>query len=176
MAKLLYSATVSLDGFMAGPDGDMSWLTPFVGQPNETADRLLPLIGCILAGHRTFGGDDPNAGTDAEGAFGGEYHGPAIVLTHRPASEAPDGVSFVGDLGDAVASAKEAAGERYVNVLGANVAMQCLDAGLLDEVLMFVVPVLLGDGVRFFERRTGSPQVRLQPLPGETELWFRIER
>jgi dihydrofolate reductase len=173
MATVLYSATASLDGFIAGPGGDMSWLTEHLAGPNPAAERLLANLGAILAGNTTFGGGDPNRGTDKEGAFGGQYHGPAFVLTHRPPADAPAGVTFVGDLHDAVAQAKEAAGDGYVNVLGANVAAQCLDAGLVDEVLMFFAPVLLGDGVRIFDR-PGGTTLRLAPIPGETEHWYRV--
>src|SRR6185312_8970401 len=149
----------------------------FVGDGGESATvaRLLADVGAILAGHNTFGGDDPNRGTDAEGAFGGQYHGPVVVLTHRPPADRTADVTFVDDLHRAVAIAKEAAGDRYVNVLGANVAAQCLDAGLLDEILMFFVPVLLGDGVRMFDR-PGGANVRLAPVAGETEHWYRVVR
>jgi dihydrofolate reductase len=175
MATVLYSATASLDGFIAGPGGDMSWLTAHLGGENPTAERLLANVGAILVGNTTFGGDDPNRGTDQEGAFGGRYHGPVFVLTHQPAAGAPAGVVFVDDLRSAVAQAKDAAGDGYVNVLGANVAAQCLEAGLLDEILMFFVPTLLGDGVRMFDR-PGGTNVRLAPIPGETEHWYRVVR
>ncbi len=173
MAKLLYSATTSLDGYIAGAGGDMSWLTEHIGDENPTADRLLDNTGAILVGNRTFGGDDPNRGTDAEGAFGGQYHGPVFVLTHRPPTDPPAGVTFVDDLHRAVSQAKEAAGDRYVNILGANVAAQCIQAQLLDEVLLFFAPVLLGDGVRIFQH-PGGTKVRLTPLPGETAHWYRV--
>ncbi|MEV4489922.1 dihydrofolate reductase family protein [Micromonospora coxensis] len=175
MAKLLYSATASLDGFIAGPGGDMSWLTEHLTGDNPTAERLLADVGAILAGNTTYGGDDPNRGTDREGAFGGQYHGPVFVLTHRPPAEPPAGVTFVGDLHRAVAQAKEAAGDRYVNVLGANVARQCIQAGLLDEILIFFAPVLLGDGVRLFDR-PGGARVRLAPIEGESAHWYRVVR
>ena len=173
MATLLYSATMSLDGFIAGPGGDMSWLSEHVVSDDPTASRLLASVGAILAGNTTFGGDDPNRGTDREGAFEGEYHGPQFVLTHRPPAEPAPGVTFVGDLHEAVAHAKEAAGDKYVNVLGANVAKQCIEAQLLDEVLVFIAPVLLGDGVPLF-RHPGGTQVRLAPVPGETAQWYRV--
>ncbi|MBQ0906409.1 dihydrofolate reductase family protein [Micromonospora sp. U21] len=173
MAKLLYSATASLDGYIAGPGGDMSWLTEHLVGENPTAEHLLANVGAILAGNSTFGGDDPNRGTDSEGAFGGQYHGPVVVLTHRPPAEPATGVTFVGDLHSAVAQAKEAAGDRYVNVLGANVAKQCIQAGLLDEILMFFAPVLLGDGVRMFDH-PGGTRVRLAPIPGEAAHWYRV--
>jgi dihydrofolate reductase len=175
MATVLYSATASLDGFIAGPGGDMSWLAEYVGGENSTAERLLASVGALLVGNTTFGGDDPNRGTDKEGAFGGQYHGPVFVLTHRPPAERPTDVTFLDDLHHAVAQAKDAAGDGYLNILGAQVAAQCLDAGLLDEVLMFFVPVLLGDGVRMFDR-PGGTNVRLAPIPGETEHWYRVVR
>ncbi|MFJ7217646.1 dihydrofolate reductase family protein [Amycolatopsis sp. NPDC098790] len=156
MAKLLYGFSCSLDGFIAGPGGDMSWLTPYLG-PDPVVDELIPEIGALLVGRRTYDGDDPHRGTEAEGkAFGGGWEGPQFVLTHRPAPPAPD-VTFVGDLAEAVDKAKRAAGEKYVNVLGADVARQCLDAGVLDEILAMPVPVLLGDGVRMFDRPGGKP-------------------
>jgi dihydrofolate reductase len=175
MAKLLYSATASLDGYIAGPGGDMSWLTEHVGGDNPTAARLLAEVGAILAGRVTYSGDDPNRGTDSEGAFGGQYEGPMFVLAHRPPAEPSPDVTFVSDLHDAVAQAKQVAGDKYVNILGANVAAQCIDAGLLDEVLMFFVPVLLGDGVRMFHR-PGGTNVRLAAIPGETAHWYRVVR
>ena len=58
MAKFLYSAAMSLDGFIAGPGGDMSWMTDYLG-PNPVVDELITQIGAILVGNRTFGGDDP---------------------------------------------------------------------------------------------------------------------
>ncbi|MFI7437664.1 dihydrofolate reductase family protein [Micromonospora haikouensis] len=173
MAKLLYSATASLDGYIAGPGGDMSWLTEHLTGENPTAERLLAEVGAILAGNGTFGGGDPNRGTDKEGAFGGQYHGPVFVLTHRPPAEPHPGITFVGDLPGAVAQASEAAGDKYVNVLGADVARQCVRAGLLDEVLIFFAPVLLGAGVRIFDD-PGGPAVRLTPIPGETAHWYRV--
>ncbi len=175
MAKIIYSATMSLDGYIAAAEGDMSWLTEHLGGPNPAADRLLAGTGAILAGHRTFTGDDPNRGTPSEGAFGGRYHGPVFVLTHRPPETPVRGVTFVADLADALSQAERAAGDGYVNILGADVARQCLAAGRLDEILMFVAPVLLGDGVRMFQH-AGGTRVRLERLPETTELWYRVVR
>ncbi|MGY1717082.1 dihydrofolate reductase family protein [Geodermatophilus sp. SYSU D01106] len=173
MATLLYSATASLDGFIAGPGGDMSWLTPHLGAPNPTADRLMAQTTAILAGAVTFGGDDPNRGTDREGAFGGQWSGPVVVLTHRPPAQAPDGVTFTDDLHHAVELVRAAAGDGTANVLGADVARQLLAARLLDEVLLFFAPVLLGDGTRVLDV-PGGTQVLLDRVPGETEHWYRV--
>ena len=60
MGKVLYSVTMSLDGFIAGPGGDMSWLAPYLG-PNPEIDALQRDIGALLVGNRTFRGDDPTA-------------------------------------------------------------------------------------------------------------------
>jgi dihydrofolate reductase len=176
VARLIYSAAASLDGFIAGPGGDMGWLTEFAGGPNPAADRLLADVGALLVGRRTHDGDDPNRGTDAEGAFGGQYDGPAVVLTHRPPPSAPPGTVFATDLHEAVATASEAAGEGYVTILGADVAAQCLEAGLLDEVFVLVVPVLLGDGTPMFPRRPDAPPVRLESMADDTPHWYRVVR
>ncbi len=178
MAKLLYSAAMSLDGFITGPDGDMSWLGEFDG-PNPLMDDLVPQIGAILAGAGTARGDNPNAGDpDKEGAFSGAYHGPEFVLTHKPPSPPKPGVTYVGDLVSAIVASKEAAGDRYVNVLGANVAKQCIEAGELDEILILLLPVMLGDGVRLFSE-PGGRKVRLEHVTRSTvdratNLWYRV--
>jgi dihydrofolate reductase len=178
-SKLLYSATMSLDGFIAGAGGDMSWLSDHLISGPEI-DALSASIGALLVGKRTYSGDDPNRGTDAEGAFSGRWHGPVFVLTHEPPAETDDpDLRFLDDLPAAVEAAKAAAGGKYVNVLGANVAKQCLHAGLLDEVLVIAAPVLLGDGTRLFEH-PGGTNVRLEPIVPERSaplnLWFRVLR
>lgn len=86
----------------------------------------------------------------------------------------------------AVAEAKTAAGEGYVNVLGADVGRQCLAAGLVDEILVFVAPVLLGGGTQMFEHlNAAAPNaaapVRLERIhagitPRATSIWFRVVR
>ena len=178
MGKLLYSVTMSLDGFIAGPGGDMSWLTEHLG-PNPMVDEVIGKIGALLVGNRTFRGDDPHKGTSKEGKpFGGGWAGPQFVLTHHAPDSPVPGVTFVGDLASAVAAAKAAAGDKYVNILGANIAQQCLDEGVLDEILVFIAPVLLGDGVRLFDR-PGGTNIKLERLslthaPRATNLWLRV--
>src|ERR1700729_1240816 len=123
MARLLYSATMSADGFIAGPGGDMSWLTRFIGGEDKAVAALIPRIGSLLVGRRTYGGDAPNRGDeDKEGAFGGAWHGPQFVLTRNPPAQSPPDVQFDHDLARAIAAAKGAAGKKDVNVLGAEVA------------------------------------------------------
>ena len=178
MAKFLYSAAMSLDGFIAGPGGDVSWMADYLG-PNPVVDELIAHTGAILVGNRTFGGDDPYKGQEGEGeAFGGGWDGPQFLLTRRPPSAQIPGVTFVGDIDSAIAEAGAAAGEKYVYVLGANVAAQCLAAGSLDEVVVSVMPVLLGDGTRLFEHPGGKTlrlkQISVSHTPQVTNLWYRV--
>lgn len=178
MAKFLYSVSMSVDGFIAGSGGDMSWLAGHLG-PNPVVDQLIAQTGAILAGNRTFTGDDPHRGEPGEGeVFGGGWSGPQFVLTRTPPSAPVPGVNFVGDLATAIDKSRAAAGDKYVNVLGANVAAQCLRAGVLDEVLVFVVPVLLGDGTRLFEQPGGAPvplaQTGVSDAGEITGLWYRV--
>jgi dihydrofolate reductase len=186
VSKLLYSATMSLDGFIAGAGGDMSWLSAHVGgespasAPGSGLDvgALMASVGALLVGHRTWTGDDPNRGTDSEGAYGGQWQGPQVVLTHEPPPEDPDAdVAFSSDLDTAVGMAKEAAGEKYVNVLGADVARQCLEAGVLDEVLVIIAPVLLGDGTRLFAH-PGGTNIALERIGAQdaSVLWYRVRQ
>lgn len=177
MGKVLYSVTMSLDGYIAGAGGDMSWLTPYLG-PNPQIDDLQRRIGALLVGGRTFRGDDPNRGTDKEGAFSGTWTGPSFVVTHAPPAEDVDGVEFLSDVPAGLAAARAAAGDGYVNVLGADIARQCLELGELDEVLAIIAPVLLGDGTRLFEH-PGGTRVRLERLsvetvPHATNVWMRV--
>lgn len=178
MAKLLYSVTMSLDGFIAGPGGDMSWLTEHLG-PNPAVQEMIGEIGALLVGNRTFRGDDPHKNTDKEGkAFGGEWEGPQFVLTHQAPPNPVPGVTFVGDLHGAITAAKAAAGDKYVNILGADIARQCLQAGLLDEILTCIAPVLLGDGVRLFDHPGGTnvtlERIALTHAPKATNIQLRV--
>lgn len=143
-------------------------------------DNLQRDIGALLVGNRTSLGDDPDRGTDEERAFGGTWIGPIFVLTHHAPATAVSGVTFVGDLKSGLAAARAAAGERYVNVLGADIARQCLDAGELDEVLTIVAPVLLGDGTRLFDHPGGRnvqlERLSLTEVPHATNIWMRVVR
>jgi len=179
MSKLLYAVTMTLDGFIAGPGGDMSWLTEHIG-PNPAVDELVGQIGALLVGNHTFGGDDPHRGDpEREGKpFGGGWDGPQFVLTHHVPAAAVPGVTFLSDFESAVKAARTAAGGRYVNVLGASVARQCLEAGVLDEVFVCVAPVMLGDGVRLFDHPGGTniklERVSLTEAPQATNILLRV--
>jgi dihydrofolate reductase len=108
----------------------------------------------------------------------GGWTGPQFVLTHHTPDTAVPGVTFVNDLETGVAAAKAAAGDKYVNVLGASTAIECLDAGLIDEIFVCVAGVLLGDGVRLFDRPGGAnvklERINVTQAPLATNLWFRV--
>ncbi|MGW5719397.1 dihydrofolate reductase family protein [Amycolatopsis sp. NPDC003865] len=172
MAKILYHITMSLDGFVAAPGDDMTWLSGLHTGPNPVAERVAGEIGAIVMGHNTYA-----PATTAEGkVYGGRWDGPIFVVT-RSAPPSP-GFTLVPDLPEAVSAAAAAAGDGYVAVLGAATARRCWEAGLLDELLVHVAPVLLGDGVRLFDRPDGAP-VRLEPLElshagSILNAWYRV--
>jgi len=177
MSTVIYTAAMSLDGFIAGPGGDMSWLTPHMG-PDPEIDEMQQGLGALLVGNRSYGGDDPNRGTDAEGAFDGTWAGPVVVVTHRPPADPVAGIEFAGSVTDGLAAALAAAGGKDVAVLGADIARQLVEAGALDEVLVTIVPVLLGGGTRLFDRPDGPPvqleRTRVATVPHAVNLWFRV--
>jgi dihydrofolate reductase len=119
--------------------------------------------GALLVGRRTQDVEDRLQ----PGFYGGAFRGPFFVLRHDPPPEPPVVKGVTGrflnaGVTEAVTIAKQAAGGGDVVVLGANVARQCLEAGLLDEIIVHVAPILLGDGIRFYGRAGGKP-VKLDP-------------
>jgi len=102
------------------------------------------------------------------------------VLTHD-VSQPPDdpGIVFLsGNVDEAVAKALAAAAGKNVVLIGADIAGQCIDAGLVDEMLIHLVPILLGAGIRLFDR-PGSGPIKLEPThvttSGQvTNLRFRV--
>jgi dihydrofolate reductase len=124
--------------------------------------EIAAATGAMLVGRRTSDvGDRMQA--EEPGSVDYPFSGPVFVLTHRPPERPPPGVTYLsGDIGEAVATAIRAAGGKNVEVLGADVAGQCLRRGLVDEILVYVLPVLLGDGIPF--SAPGTPRIDLEPL------------
>jgi dihydrofolate reductase len=178
---VLWHVTMSLDGFIAGPGHSMDLLFGHGGGPNPIADEAMHGTGAILAGRR-WHDVAMERYHGRRGIYGGAWSGPVLVLTNRPqeASVDPE-IRFVsGPIEDAVAAAREAAGGGGVGVFGANVARQCIEAGLLDTIVVHLAPVLLGDGVRLYGGAGAAP-VRLERTAvGEsgqlTNLRFRVAR
>lgn len=163
MSSLIWHVTMSLDGFIAGRDDSMDWAVSRWSDDGENtrdievqrsavADEVLRSAGAILGGRRWY--DVAVRKFDGyEGIYGGQWTGPVFVLTHRPPdAEHHPAITFLSsDLSDAVATAFAAAAGKNVIVFGASIAVQYLRADLLDEIVIHLVPVLLGDGVRLID-------------------------
>jgi dihydrofolate reductase len=156
---------MSLDGFIAAAGHVMDWgdgrqLTDFV-DPHDFHETAAA-TGAMLVGRRT---SDVGERMQAEkpGSVDYPFTGPVFVLTHRPPEPPNPGITYLaGDVRDAVATARGAAGEGNVEILGADVAAQCLQRGLVDEVLVYVLPLLLGDGIRLSP--PSLPRIDLEPI------------
>jgi dihydrofolate reductase len=166
-AKVVVNRTLSLDGFIAGPGDTMDWIFDFVAPDAAFVMEIAAATGAMLVGRRTHEvGKRMNAAMERESAAREEGYpvsGPVFVLTHEPPDPPDPGVTFLtGDIGDAVDTALAAAGGKNLEILGADVAGQCLRRGLVDEILVYLLPVLLGDGVRFSS--PGLPRIDLEPI------------
>lgn len=169
MGKLIWHTPLSLDGFIAGPDDDMGWVFDVDGGSGHTADEVVRSTGALLVGRRTQDVEDRLQ----PGFYGGAFRGPFFVLRHDPPAQPPVVKGVTGQFLDmgiegAVTVAKEAANGANVVVLGANVARQCLEAGFLDEIIVQIVPVLVGAGIRLFESAGGAP-IRLEVISSRVE-------
>ena len=180
--KVVVNRSMSLDGFIAAPGHRMDWgggrpLAHFVA-PDDFAE-IAAATGSMLIGRRTW---DVGSRMEAEdpGSVDYPFAGPFFLLTHRPPEPPePDVTILSGDIGHAVAPALDAAGGKNLEILGADVAGQCLERGLVDEILVYVLPVLLGDGIRF--SAPGLSRIDLEPISSArsgdaTILRFRVRR
>src|ERR1700712_5373553 len=198
MARFVSSATMSLDGFIANPDNTVDPLFAWFDAGNVAVPSANPgvsfrlsapsaaywrswtgRIGCLVVGRRLFDITDGWGGTHPLDA-------PVVVVTHR----APEGWSPPGSedftfvttgVADALEVAASIAGDRVVAVAAGAIAGQALELGLLDEVAIDLVPVVLGEGKRYFGDAR-FPAVRLgDPItsiaaPGVTHLVLPVLR
>jgi dihydrofolate reductase len=165
MGIVRVSTTMSLDGFMAGPNHEMDWVFEYASDvPDELTQGLIDATGSILAGRGSYNVGRRSTRRETSAPFGGRWSGPQFVLTHDPPDDEQDeSITFIsGDIRDAVATAREAAGGRDVLIFGSNLANQCLDAGLVDDLLIVLLPVILGDGVPLFA--SGRERIDLTPI------------
>jgi dihydrofolate reductase len=192
MRSVIWHVTMSLDGFIAGPDDSMDWVVAqwsdggentrdIEVQKSAVADDVLQNAGAILGGRRWY--DVAVRKFDGyDGIYGGQWKGPVFVLTHQPLeADHHAAITVVSeDLRDAVATATNAAAGKDVIVFGANLAVQCLRAGLLDEIVIHLVPVLLGGGVRLIDTLDFGPVALERTVVASsgqiTELRFTVRR
>jgi len=171
--------TMSMDGFIAGPGDSIDWSFAY-GRATSLADETMHRIGAIVAGRRWY-----DLATErwngVDGIYGGAYRGDVFVLTHRALPQPPPRIRFITEgIEAAVAHAQVAAGGKDVAVFGGALTQQCLAAGLLDEIVLHVVPVLLRSGVRLFGDDKGGRIELERAYVGEaeqlTDLRFRVVR
>ena len=154
---------MSLDGFIAGPEHDMSWTGGAeYDTSSELADEVAGSTGVVLAGRGWYEVASADEGGAVAGIYGGAWSGPVLVLTHHPERLVSDPtVEAVSDLETALARAEELAGSLAVSIFGGDVARQVLALGRLDELIVQIVPLVLGDGVRLFGEAP-TPRVKLE--------------
>ena len=198
MGKVVFDISVSLDGYVAGPDDGpelglgaggerlhewvvelKSWREPHGlegGETNASSAIVEEGLSAIVVGKLMF--DNAHGWGDVP-----PFHMPVFVLTHtarEPLAKSDTTFTFVTDgIESAVEQAKAAAGEKNVGIGGgANTAQQALKAGLVDEVQLNVAPVLLGGGVRLFEGLGPDDAefelVRVIEGPKATHLKYRV--
>jgi dihydrofolate reductase len=203
LGKVILDITMSLDGFIAGPNdgperplgdggerlfawyfsGDIDYRMPSatmtfkVSPASAEVFQEVQTIGALVTGRRTF---------DIANAWGGRHpvDVPVFVVTHTvPQEWVYEGspFTFVTDgVESAVEQAKAVAGDKTVGVGAASIAQQCINAGLLDEVQIHLAPVLLGNGIRLFDHLGTEPieleSTRVIDAPDVTHLRFRVAK
>lgn len=146
-ARIRVYVACSLDGFIAGPQDDLSWLPQPIGPdaPDFGFGAFMAEIGALLMGRRTY---------DVVSGFGNAWpygERPVLVATHRPLDAKKSTVSAVsGPIEELVRFARETTGTGDVYIDGGNLIRQALDAGLVDELVVTLVPQLLGSGHSLF--------------------------
>jgi dihydrofolate reductase len=198
VSNVFTGASMSLDGYISGPgetgfehlfkwygNGDVEVPTTkpemtmrMTAASAEHQRRMADMTGALVVGRKLF---DFTDGWDGNHPLGK----PVVVLTHSvpagwPRDDAP--FTFVSEgIERAIAVAHELAGEKVVGVNGGTIARQCLDAGLLDEIWVDLVPVLLGGGTPFFEQLSSAPVELEGPVAitdgrDVTHLRYRVRR
>jgi len=197
MTKVTAAITISLDGYITGPnDGPNQGLGaggerlhywvfggPWtydeeprgeaVGADKQYLDEAFGRGGAVIVGRTMY---------EAAGHWGGNnpFGVPLFVLTHRPEDEpAEGGFTFVNGLDDALARAREAAGDKDISIGGgADVIRQALEAGYVDELSITIAPVILGEGKRLFEGFTRSIDLEQESVlqsPLATHITYRLD-
>jgi dihydrofolate reductase len=190
MSKVILDITMSLDGFIAGPQDEIGPLHDWIFSSRAgdflhlTVDgrrlvkQAFDSVGAIIAGRRTY---DVTHGWDGSHPI----PAPLFVLTHSVPKDVPKGstsFTFVTDgIESAVIQAQYIAADKDVSVMGGGViASQALKAGVVDEINLHIAHVLLGRGIRLFGDLGPKPimleRISLSESPEATHLRFRVIR
>jgi dihydrofolate reductase len=171
-SRLTVHMAASLDGFIARTDGGVDWLETaddFAG--GETMDAqavaaFLATIDCYLMGSRTY---ETALKFEAQGAGWAYGDTPTFVLTSRELPRTRDSVTFhSGDLTQFVNERLRPTFKNIWCVGGGAVTAECLRRGLADEVRYSVLPILIGDGIRFFDTLDADIRLHLAEVKGYT--------
>jgi dihydrofolate reductase len=180
MAKVLTHMCMSLDGFVAQPDDnpaelfDWYWSGDVVVPSAQESmsfsvdaasapmlEELTSGCGALIAGRRLFDLTDGWGDNHPAGA-------PVVVVTHRPPPEDAPGrfprTTFTGSVEEAITTAKEIAGDKFVTIASADIIQQALHLGLVDELCISLVPVLFGGGIRYFGELVGGHIMLEDPI------------
>ncbi len=184
MGKVMFGLSVSLDGFIADKNDDVSLVFAWMGHAmerfHEVVGEGMNEGGAVVMGHRSFDQIDGEQGWIMPD--GTPLPWPVVVMQSQPrepVKKAHTQYYFVTDgIRSAVTKAQELAGEKNVALHGASAVQQALKAGLLDEFHMSIAHVLLGEGIRLFDHLGASPiqleHLRTVESPGATHLSFRV--
>jgi dihydrofolate reductase len=195
MTKVVADISMSLDGFITGPDpdlahglgrgGDALHTWAFDGDATDRAvlREATEATGAVIMGRRLFDIVDGPHGWNDEVGYGAREAGqsPVLVVTRNPpaTTRLVDRFTFVVDgIGSAVPKAIALAGDRDVVVMGGGMVIgAALDAGLLDEFRLHLAPVVLGGGTPLFtdQRPRGLRQVHVRPSAHATHLTYRVD-
>ena len=156
MARVTWGFTASLDGFITGPNHDMSWMSGLGSLADGTVEDLASQVAVIISGRRGYDAAKAQAAERDEltsEAYGGAWDGTEFILTHRPEELAEDTTitALNCSIAEVVDRAQAIAGDRDIQIISADIGRQALEVDLIDEMQVFVAPIFLGDGTRVFD-------------------------
>ena len=187
MGNVVIDMSMSLDGYIAAPNDSPeqglgedgmrlhNWAFDDPSVFEEWFGNLMEETSAVIMGRRSY--DNSIQAWGGKGPLGDV---PCFVVTHEPPSTSDPVFTFVTDgIEGALAKAREAAGEKQIVLMGANIDQQVLAAGLVDEIRVHVVDVLLGGGRRLFDelpQRVELEQTKVSQTGGVTHLDYRVVR
>jgi dihydrofolate reductase len=171
----------SLDGFIAKPDGSVSWLetsdTYDKGVTGESAEEFIKTIDCFVMGSRTY-----EQALELSLKFGWPYGDvPTFVLTRRDLPNDRESIEFYsGDLKILVSDRLQLNYKNIWLVGGAALVKDFIRLGLVDDIRQTIVPIILGDGTQFFDRIGQEQALHLKDVTaygnGVVELWYEVRK